>query len=194
MKIIFILSITVIAVAAFCVPAEANQPGAAYSRPNVSGGYDFYDASGSKTGSSSRRHDGGYDYFDQFGSKTGSIIEHEDTGAYEYRDAENIDRGSLKADPYGGYRFKAKGEDVVTAGQTNIRRSYGYADTYGSGIETLSSDVIRGIDSTDKTAIDATGLGTSSRPESGLSTPSSEALTSSQADTGSGLSTITSAD
>ena len=177
MKIIFILSIAVIVAAVLCMPVEATQPGAAQSRPNVSGGYDFYDASGAKTGSSSKRHDGGYDYFDQYGSRTGSIIEHEDTGAYEYRDAENIDRGSLKADPYGGYRFKAKGEDVVTAGQTNIRRSYGYADTYGSGIETLSSDVIRGIDSTSQPATDTTGLETSS-----------------QANTGSGLSTITSAD
>ena len=194
MKIIFILSITVIAAAVFCMPAQADQPGAGQSRPNVSGGYDFYDASGTKTSSSSKRHDGGYDYFDQFGNKTGSIMQDEDTGAYEYRDAENIERGSLKADPYGGYRFTTKGEGMVTAEQTNIRRSYGYADTYGSGIETLSSDVIRGIDSAGQPAIDATGLGTSSRPESGLSTPSSEAQISSRASTDSGLSTITSAD
>jgi hypothetical protein len=194
MKIIFIIFIIVITVSAFCVLAEADQPGTAQSKPNVSGGYDFYDVSGAKTGSSSKRDDGGYDYYDQRGNKTGSITQDVDTGSYEYRDAENIDRGSLETDPYGGYRFKAKGEDTITAEQSNIRRSYGYADPYGKGIETLSSDVIRGIGSTGTVSTGSTGLGKDTYQGQGLSTTGPQAQTSSQASASSGLSTITSAD
>jgi hypothetical protein len=191
MRRIFVASIMVIAVV-FCMPAEASQPGAVQSRPNSSGGYDFYDGSGSKTGSSSKRPDGGYDYFDRYGNKTGSIRQDEDNNAYEYRDADNIDRGSLRADPYGGYRFKAKGEDTITAEQSNIRRNYGYADPYGKGIETLSSDAIRGIDNTGTISADSTGLETSTYQGRGLSITNPQSSQASAA--GSGLSTTTSAD
>lgn len=194
MKIIFRILIIAIAVTALGMPSMASDPGTSKSRPNVSGGYDFYDTLGAKTGSSSKRPDGGYDYFDQHGNKTGSLMQDEDTGAYEYRDAENIDRGSLTADPYGGYRFKTKGEETITAEQANIRRNYGYTNPYGSGVETLSPDIIRGIDKTDQTLIDNTGLGTASPSESGLSNSATETQAYSPTSTGDGLSTVTSAD
>ena len=171
MKILFIISITVIVVTVFCMPAETNQPGAAQSRPNASGGYDFLDETGAKTGSSAKRSDGGYDYFDQFGNKTGSIVKNPETNSYEYSDAEDIGRGSITTDPYGGYRYKTKGEDTITAEQTNIRRSYGYTDTYGSGMETLSSDTLRGIEGTSQPASGGSSIGAAPVARGGLSTP-----------------------
>jgi len=183
--VIFALTITILT-----VPSMAGEPGTSKSKPNVSGGYDFYDAAGTKTSSSSKRPDGGYDYFDQYGNQTGSLVQNEDTDAYEYRDADNIDRGALTSDPYGGYRFKTKGEDTVTAEQTNIRRNYDYANPYGSGIKTLSPDVIRGLDKTDQPLTDNTGLGTASHSENALSDSSTQTEAYSSADTADGLSIV----
>jgi hypothetical protein len=184
-KIIFFI-IILSAIIVLCTMVCAEQPGTAQSKPNVSGGYDFYDTTGAKTGSSSKRPDNGYDYFDQHGNKTGSILQDKDTGDYEYRDVEEIDRGSLTKEAYGGYRFKTKGEDIATAEQANIRRSYGYADTYGSGIETLPSQVVRGIDTPKNTTIPYTGLGTSGTEsqitQSGLNTFSGQIQSTIDAD------------
>ena len=129
-------------------------PDAANSRPNVSGGYDYYDSEGNKTGSSQGRSDGGYDYHDKYGNKTGSLIYDEENERFTYIDAENVHRGNLTEDPYGGYRYTTQGEDVITSKQMQIRRNYGYTDTYGKGLETLSSDTVRGIDGTTNTAED----------------------------------------
>ena len=141
---IFILSIFI---CTSCLLAE-DTPDAANSRPNVSGGYDYYDSAGNKTSSSQSRSDGGFDYYDQYGNKTGSLIYDEENERFTYIDAENVQRGTLSEDPYGGYRYTTQGEDVVTSKQMQIRRDYGYTDTYGKGVETLSSDTVRGIDST----------------------------------------------
>ena len=190
MKRIFGIVIIAIAITAFSMPSMAAEPGTSKSKPNVSGGYDFYDVSGAKTGSSSKRPDGGYDYFDQYGNQTGSLVQNKNTDAYEYRDAENIDRGSLTSDPYGGYRFKTKGDDTVTAEQANIRRNYDYANPYGDGIKTLSPDVIRGLDKTDQPLTENTGLGTTSRSENALSDSSTQTEAYSSADTRDGLSVV----
>jgi hypothetical protein len=152
------------------IPLTAQQqPGTVKSKPNPAGGFDFFDSEGNKTGFSTKRHDGGYDYFNQYGNKTGSLVKNEETGTYEYRDAEDIDRGTFTEDAYGGYRFKAKGEDTVTAEQATIRHNYEYADPYGKGIETLSSEIIRGIDTiTGFGRATDTGLGTGTHIGAGV--------------------------
>ena len=190
MNITMRILIYCLTIALLAVPCIASEPGASKSKPNVSGGYDFYDAAGVKTSSSSKRPDGGYDYFDKHGNLTGSLVQNEDTDAYEYRDADNIDRGTLTSDPYGGYRFKTKGDDTVTAEQANIRRNYDYANPYGDGIKTLSPDVIRGLDKTDQPLTENTGLGTTSRSENALSDSSTQTEAYSSADTGDGLSVV----
>lgn len=118
--------------------------GTAYSRPNVSGGYDFYDSSGNKTGYSVKRTDGRYNYYDQYGNKAGFLKPGAEKGKYYYYDADNIRRGEFKSNPYGGYRYYEKKEGLETTQQKKIRRDYQYQDPYGSGVETLPPGVIKG--------------------------------------------------
>ena len=114
-------------------------------RPNVSGGYEFYSPTGEKTGFSSSSGGGGYEYYDKYGNPTGFLKSDTKTGKYEFYDADGIKRGELAANPYGGYRYSEQKEAAITAAQMSIRRDYAYADPYGTGIETLSSDTIRGL-------------------------------------------------
>jgi hypothetical protein len=121
-------------------------PGTAYSQPNASGGYDFFDSSGSKIGSSSLRVDGGYDYYDQYGNKTGSLILDEESNTYKYLDADDLERGEVTIEPYGGYRYYEQKEGLETPAKAQIRRDYDYSSPYGTGIETLPPEVIKGED------------------------------------------------
>lgn len=118
--------------------------GTAYSRPNLSGGYDFYDSSGEKVGYSTKHKGGGYDYYNQYGNKTGSLKPTKKSGVYRYYDADNIRRGEVATHPYGGYRYHEKKEGFESPQQKQIRRDYKYQDPYGSGIETLPPGVIKG--------------------------------------------------
>lgn len=118
--------------------------GTANSRPNLSGGYDFYDSSGKKIGYSSKHRGGGYDYYNQHGNKTGSLKPSKETGVYQYYDADNIRRGRVATHPYGGYRYYEKKEGFENPQQKQIRRDYEYENPYGSGIETLPPGVIKG--------------------------------------------------
>jgi len=162
-----------------------DQPGTSLSRPNVSGGYDFYDSEGNKTGSSMKRYGGGYDYYDQYGNRVGTLKPETKKssskkggykkGGYEYYDADNIERGKLKSDPYGGYRYYEQDAAPVTSEQMGIRRDYKYADPYGSGIETLSTKTIQGEEEDQETA----EIAIENQAASGLSTSSSAATSTS---------------
>ncbi|NQT95788.1 MAG: hypothetical protein HQ572_05000 [Candidatus Omnitrophica bacterium] len=170
-------------------PVFAEDPaGTTHSRPNVSGGYDFFDAEGNKIGSSAIRTDGGYDYYDQYGNLTGSLAVDPETDRKTYQDIQNVQRGELVTDPYGGYRYKRKGEDIETSTQTQIRKDHKYADPYGGGLETLPPDIIQGNEtkgsqadntglelegiSTEGVVTENSGLGTSASGSSGLETSS----------------------
>jgi len=174
MKIfLYILLISLIIIA----PAiSQDQPGTSLSRPNISGGFDFHDSEGNKTGSSMKRPDGGYDYYDQYGNRVGTLKPATQKssakksgykkGGYEYYDADNIKRGKLKSDPYGGYRYYEQGAAPITSEQMGIRRDYKYADPYGSGIETLSTETIQGEEEDQETA----GISVENKTTSSLST------------------------
>ena len=185
MKLILVIFISVIFICAGSLLAE-DAPDAANSRPNVSDGYDYYDSDGNKTGSSQARNDGGYDYYDKYGNKTGSLIYDEENEQFTYIDAENVHRGTLTEDPYGGYRYTTQGEDLITSQQMQIRRDYGYTDTYGKGLETLSSNTVRGIDSTTDTAENALST---TMPENNSLTGS---LSTAESDTSDTTETVTS--
>lgn len=142
---LIILTIILIATVVIIPPVFSDDPkGTSYSRPNVSGGYDFYDSSGKKIGSSAKRRSGGYDYYNQYGNKTGYLKTTQKGGVYEYYDADNVHRGEVADHPYGGYRYYEKKEGLETPEQKQIRRDHEYQNPYGSGIETLSPDVIKG--------------------------------------------------
>ena len=145
MKIYIVLITASIILLFTTVSAVANEPaGTANSRPNVSGGYDFYDAEGNKTGSSQALPDGGYIYYDKYGNMTGKLTPGEEGEGYRYYDEENVERGAIATDPYGGYRYNEKAEGLVTPSQTQVRRNYDYTDAYGDGIGTLPPEVIEG--------------------------------------------------
>ena len=195
MRLFLVILISVIFICAGSLLAE-DAPDAANSRPNVSDGYDYYDSDGNKTGSSQGRNDGGYDYYDKYGNKTGSLIYDEENERFTYIDAEKVHRGTLTEDPYGGYRYTTQGEDLITSQQMQIRRDYGYTDTYGKGLETLSSDTVRGIDSTTDAAEDtlSTTMPENNSLTGSLSTAESdtsdttETVTGTETTSGSGLS------
>jgi len=161
----------------YAISVNAEDPaGTSHSKPNVSSGYDFYDADGNKVGSSTLRIDGGYDYYDKHGNLTGHLVVDPETGEQSYEDAENVSKGSLGSDPYGGYRFDQEGEDSVTSTQSQVRKNYEYADPYGKGLETLSPDVIQGKDTEPATGATAeSGLATELTGNSGLASQGSEA-------------------
>lgn len=123
----------------------AAPPGSSNARPNVSDGFDYYDSSGRKTGSSSMRADGGYDYYDSYGNPIGRLEKDETSGSFKYHDLNNITSGSLDQNSYGGFTFTDKDTSVITAEQSQIRRNYDYANPYGSGIDTFSPDTLRGV-------------------------------------------------
>lgn len=119
--------------------------GTANSKPNVSGGYDFYDSSGNKIGSSTQRSGGGYNYYDQHGNKTGYLKPAEESsGSYQYYDVDNVRRGDFRKDPYGGYRYYEKAEGLETQEQMQIRHNRDYQNPYGDKVETFSPGVIKG--------------------------------------------------
>ena len=68
----------------------------------------------------------------------------------------------------------------------HIRRDYGYTDTYGKGLETLSSNTVRGIDSTTDTAENALST---TMPENNSLTGS---LSTAESDTSDTTETVTS--
>ena len=121
-------------------------PGTAYSQPNASGGYDFFNSSGEKIGSSSLRVDGGYDYYDEYGNKTGSLVLDSESNSYTYYNADDLETGKVEIEPYRGYRYYEQKEGLETPAKMQIRRDYDYASPYGTGIETLPPEVIKGED------------------------------------------------
>lgn len=143
-KLIMVAVFLIVVVAITPSVFSADPKGTSYSRPNVSGGYDFYDSSGNKIGFSTKRKGGGYDYYDQYGNKTGYLKSTPKGGVYDYYDADNVRRGKVASHPYGGYRYYEKKEGLITPDQTQIRRDHEYKDPYGSGIEILSPGVIKG--------------------------------------------------
>jgi hypothetical protein len=122
----------------------AGPPNKSYSKPNASGGFDFFNASGEKIGSSSRRPDGGYDYYDKHGNWTGRLVPANTAGVYHYYDHENVYRGKVSTEPYGGYRYSEQQEGVIDRDSMDVRRDHEYKDEYGSGLETLSPETIQG--------------------------------------------------
>ncbi|MFH1868081.1 MAG: hypothetical protein ABH843_03830 [Candidatus Omnitrophota bacterium] len=153
-----------------------DMPGTAYSRPNVSGGYDFYDSEGSKIGFSSRDKDGDYVYYDTNGSIVGKLKFDVKKGKYRFYDGDNIKKGELSKDRYGGYRYKKSKSDNETSMQMRIRKDYDYANPYGEGVETLPLEVIRGEKTTSKTTASSAGLDTTSEG-TGLDSSSSSLKT-----------------
>lgn len=117
--------------------------GTANSKPNLNGGYDFYDSAGNKTGSSTKRLGGGYNYYDQYGNKTG-YLKAKKEGRYQYYDVDNVRRGEFRGDLYGGYRYYQKQEGLENREQMQIRRYHDYQNPYGDDVETFSPAVIKG--------------------------------------------------
>jgi len=170
------LFISLLLFSAYCLfttTGFAEDPvGTSNSRPNVGSGHDYYDSDGNKTGSSEEKADGGYNYYDKYGNLVGSLDVDSETGEQTYVDGENVERGSLESDPYGGYRFEQQGEDTTTATQSQVRGNYEYASPYGDGLETLSPDVIQGRDAEDSAEpTSESGLAETSSTSSGLSLP-----------------------
>ncbi|MFC1807624.1 hypothetical protein ACFL0T_04575 [Candidatus Omnitrophota bacterium] len=172
---IYIYIVVIVSVVFMChLSFGADAPGTSNTRPNMAGGYDYFDSEGNKTGSSMPKTFGGYDYYDPYGNLTGALKYNKKDHQYEYFDAENIKRGNLKSDPYGGYRYSEQKEGLITSDQMNIRRNYKYSDPYGGGVETFSTDVLQGKDSQ---TINATGTGLSTKADSSLSSTSSSLST-----------------
>ncbi len=145
----------------------AAPPGTSNARPNLSGGFDYHNASGTKTGSSSLRADGGYDYYDQYGNPIGRLEKDKTSGSFKYHDLNNLTSGSLDEDAYGGFTFTDKDTSAITAKQSQIRRDYEYSNPYGDSIDTYSPDTLRGLTSLSSAA---SGIETLAPDDSGIET------------------------
>lgn len=147
MRTKLLFTIILVAGVIFIVPAVLGKTpkGTANSKPNVSGGYDFYDSSGKKTGSSGKLSGGGYCYYDRYGNKTGYLKPTEEKkGSYQYYDVDNVRRGEFREDLYGGYRYYEKAEGLETQEQMQIRHNRDYQNPYGKEVETFTPGVIKG--------------------------------------------------
>ena len=160
-RFIIIVIISLLLLSAPGEGSAAEIPGTAYSRPNVSGGFDFYDSEGNKVGSSSRDKEGDYVYYNANGSLIGTLRFDAKTTKYKFYDGDNIKTGELSKDPYGGYRYKKMKDSKETSQQIGIRKDYKYANPYGGGLETLPLDVIRGEKTKTGSNTSGTGLSTS---------------------------------
>ncbi|PIU42203.1 MAG: hypothetical protein COS99_01490 [Candidatus Omnitrophica bacterium CG07_land_8_20_14_0_80_42_15] len=103
-------------------------------RKNSSGGYDFYNSSGQRKGSSASTGRG-YTFYDSKGNKVGTLKKStKSRRAYTYYDAEGIRRGYLKKSVTGGYYYQdvQSGKIVDALPQSS------------SGIGGLSPDVFQG--------------------------------------------------
>lgn len=106
--------------------AQTMRQRAGTAKRNTAGGFDFYGASGNKTGYSRARRNGGYDYYDNQGNKIGSLMPRgKNKKIYSYYNADGIRTGVLRKTTSGSYSYMDIESGKIVNTETQYERDPG---------------------------------------------------------------------